>query len=374
MGEYAKYLNTPQTAADMNSILDAVGQKDMIYWGFSYGSLLGQTYAALFPERSKRVIIDGIVNQFEWYQGLYDTEALADTDKVLDGFFDECVKSGAGNCSLASLATSKEELRDTVLSYMDTLRNQPVNVYINNSVYGLFDYEKVWYNGFFEALYKPPLWTALADNIFKIIQGNATDAFLANRVGSLEWRHEANEFITLNDGMSGPEHWPQDRQALLDTILPLFNQSLFSPAQSKMYYMRQHWAVPKTHSFVPRKSAKTAHPLLILSTTYDPVCPLISARSANEAFEGSQIVEVKGYGHCSIAVPSVCVAKHVRAFLYEGILPEKYTQCEVDSPYFHRPDKSGQSAAHKHFEDEEEANIHEAQVLLARDWEFAPVK
>lgn len=66
MGDHGLYINTPQTAADMNSILDAVGQKDMVYWGFSYGTLLGQTYAALFPERSHRVIIDGVVNQFDW--------------------------------------------------------------------------------------------------------------------------------------------------------------------------------------------------------------------------------------------------------------------------------------------------------------------
>jgi hypothetical protein len=126
--------------------------------------------------------------------------------------------------------------------------------------------------------------------------------------------------------------------------------------------MRQQWVVPKTHSYVPRKGIKTAHPLLILSTTYDPVCPLIAARSANEAFEGSQVVEVQGYGHCSVAVPSVCIAKHVRAFLYEGTLPDSYTQCEVDSPYF------GPMSAHRHFEDAEEAKIHLAQAQLARDW------
>lgn len=66
MGEHGRYVNTPQTAADMNSILDAVGQEDMMYWGFSYGTLLGQTYAGLFPERSHRVVIDGVVNQFDW--------------------------------------------------------------------------------------------------------------------------------------------------------------------------------------------------------------------------------------------------------------------------------------------------------------------
>ena len=35
MGEHGAYINTPQTAADMNSILEALGQKEMYYWGFS---------------------------------------------------------------------------------------------------------------------------------------------------------------------------------------------------------------------------------------------------------------------------------------------------------------------------------------------------
>jgi pimeloyl-ACP methyl ester carboxylesterase len=34
-GDFGAYVNTPQTAADMNSILDAIGQEDMYYWGFS---------------------------------------------------------------------------------------------------------------------------------------------------------------------------------------------------------------------------------------------------------------------------------------------------------------------------------------------------
>ncbi len=94
----------------------------------------------------------------------------------------------------------------------------------------------------------------------------------------------------------------------------------------------------------------------------------MSARSANAAFEGSQIVEVKGYGHCSIAVPSTCLAKHVRDFLYDGKLPSNYTQCDVDGPYFIKPeDDKAKVAARKHFDDLEEQRIHLAQVELARD-------
>jgi hypothetical protein len=101
--------------------------------------------------------------------------------------------------------------------------------------------------------------------------------------------------------------------------------------------MVQQWTIPKRYTYVPKKRIETAHPLLILSRTYDPVCPLIAARTATEAYVGSRIVEVEGYGHCSMAVPSACLAKHVRAFLYDGILPEGYTKCEVDCPYFVLP-------------------------------------
>ncbi|RYP35443.1 hypothetical protein DL767_003850 [Monosporascus sp. MG133] len=368
MGEHGKYVNTPQTAADMNSILDAVGQSDdMIYWGFSYGSILGQTYAALFPDRSKRVIIDGVANQNDWYASLWDFESLEDTEHVLEGFFDECIKAGK-NCTLSSLARSKEELWDKVLSLAASLEQQPLSIYVNNSVYGALDYNKVMYNAIFPALYKPLNWYGLANRLAKVLEGNATEAFLAYGSGDAwDLAGDSNRFVLLNDGLTGPENWPQDREALLDKLQPFFNSSLFGATQVHDYYDKQQWILPTTHTYVPRKGVKTAHPLLILSTTYDPVCPLVSARAANAAFEGSQIVEVKGYGHCSLAVPSTCLAKHVRNFLYNGTLPNNYTQCDVDGPYFIKPEEDAKAIPRKHFDDLEEQRIHLAQVEFAMD-------
>ncbi|KAI2606211.1 alpha/beta-hydrolase [Hypoxylon fragiforme] len=370
MGEYAPYLNTPQTASDMNSILDALGQEDLVYWGFSYGTLLGQTYATLFPDRSKRVIIDGVANQFDWYEALLDNETFEDTENVWDGFLDECIKAGA-NCTLSSLVKSKELLKDKLFAFIDDLRESPLSVYINTTVYGTLDYETLWYRAVFPALYKPATWYALADRLASLLQGNATSAFLAYGLDE-PWNMEgdSNDFITHNDGASGAAHWPQDRSAALDLLIPYMNTSLFAPAEYGGYYTKQQWRVPRAHSYVPRSGVQTAHPLLILSTTYDPVCPLLSARSANAAFEGSQIVEVQGYGHCSLAAPSTCLARHVRAFLYNGTLPDGYTQCEVDGPYFIKPEEDGKVKAQKHFEDPEERGIHLAQLELARDWEW----
>ncbi|KAK4119130.1 alpha/beta-hydrolase [Parathielavia appendiculata] len=339
MGEHGKYVNTPQTAADMNLILDALGQEGMYYWGFSYGTLLGQTYATMFPERAERVIIDGVANQFDWYEALLDGEMMTDTDRVFEGFIEECVKAGEEDCALAGLAETKEELWQKVVEGLGKLKDDPIPVYVNNTVYGVLDYWTVWNNGVFPALYKPANWRDLASNLAALLRGNGTAAFLDYQDKAWESVGDALEFIALNDGTSGPAYWSVDRRGLVDLLQPYFNQSMFAETELDFYFPKSAWSIPRTHNYIPKRNVTTAHPLLLLSTTYDPVCPLISARSASDAFEGSRIVEVKGYGHCSPAIPSLCVARHVRNYLYEGKLPDSHVQCDPDGkPYFSKPD------------------------------------
>lgn len=372
MSEHGAYINTPQTAADMNSILEAVGQESMVYWGFSYGTVLGQTYASLFPEKSHRVIIDGVVNNFNWFgSDSFESESFEDTENVLEGFFDECIKAGQ-NCTLGSLAETREELHDLVFDFSVKLKDQPISVYINNTMYGLLDYPKLWYNGIFPALYKPASWYSLSENLYRLLQGNATDAWLAyGREGTWNFEGEGNQFVTYNDAKTGPAYWPQDRKSILKKILPVTNSSIFAPTEGSGFYERQQWAIPRSHDFQQPHVVNTAHPLLVLSTTFDPICPLISAESAYAAFNGSQLIEVEGYGHCSVAVASTCLAIHVREFLYNGTLPDGYTRCEVDGPYFIKPEEDGQVVAQVSFDDPDMHKIHLAQLELARDWQWS---
>lgn len=288
---------------------------------------------------------------------------------VVEGFFNECIKAG-DNCTLSRSANSKDELMDKVLSFVDKLQDDPLSVYLNNTSWGTLDDKSIIFKGLFPVLYKPALWYELAERLAKLLDGNATEAFLAYGLNENPWglSQDATEVVMYNDGASGPEYWPRDRRTALDVIRPVAEATPFSSLMNGGLYTKQQWAIPRTHGYVPKWGVQTAHPLLILSTTYDPVCPLVSARSAHKAFAGSQIVEVKGYGHCSVAVTSSCVAKHVRAFLYNGTLPENYTQCEVDGPYFVKPEEDGQAvAALREFADPEEMRILQAQLALARD-------
>ncbi|KAK0710464.1 Alpha/Beta hydrolase protein [Apiosordaria backusii] len=326
MGEHGEYINTPQTAADMNSILDAVGQSDLYYWGFSYGTILGQTYATMYPERSRRVAIDGVSNQFAWYTSFTNAESHDDTDKVFFGFVDECIK--AGNDSY-----------------------KPAAVDINDTLSGVVRFPNVWYT-IFKALYSPAVWPTLATALAPLVQGNATEFFLTYSLGSETKpfndydESAANDFVRYNDGVSGPARSPSSRSELISQILAATNNTIFGQMGWRSYFDRRAWPIPQTHSFVPQRGVRTAHPLLVLSTTYDPVCPLISARSANDAFEGSRLVEIMGYGHTSMAVPSACVEEHVRRFFVEGVLPESNVVCEPDLPlpYFPAPGNSSEEA------------------------------
>lgn len=69
--DVGELLGTAFVARDMAQVAEALDKDGLIrYWGFSYGSLLGQTLAALFPERIDRLIIDGVLNYHEWYNDL----------------------------------------------------------------------------------------------------------------------------------------------------------------------------------------------------------------------------------------------------------------------------------------------------------------
>lgn len=64
-------VGTAFDARDIKAIAEALGEDGLIrYWGFSYGTLLGDTVAAMFPDKIDRMILDGNINPTDYYRGL----------------------------------------------------------------------------------------------------------------------------------------------------------------------------------------------------------------------------------------------------------------------------------------------------------------
>jgi len=63
------HMTTIDSAHDMDAIRAALGQSQINYYGFSYGTYLGQVYSTLFPQRVRRMVLDSNVDPRNvWYQ------------------------------------------------------------------------------------------------------------------------------------------------------------------------------------------------------------------------------------------------------------------------------------------------------------------
>ncbi len=78
-GELLDHMTTVESANDMESIRKALDAEQINYYGFSYGTYLGQVYGTLFPDRFRRVVFDGNVDPTRiWYDSNLDQDIAFD--------------------------------------------------------------------------------------------------------------------------------------------------------------------------------------------------------------------------------------------------------------------------------------------------------
>lgn len=65
MGALAGRIHTDFVVRDMDEIRKAMGEEQISYLGYSYGSLIGTWYATLFPENVRAMVIDGADNPLD---------------------------------------------------------------------------------------------------------------------------------------------------------------------------------------------------------------------------------------------------------------------------------------------------------------------
>jgi pimeloyl-ACP methyl ester carboxylesterase len=85
------HVKTIDSVRDMESIRKALGAPQINYYGFSYGTYLGQVYGTMFPNKFRRVVFDGVVNSTRvWYDANIDQDIAF--DKNIKTYFDYVAK------------------------------------------------------------------------------------------------------------------------------------------------------------------------------------------------------------------------------------------------------------------------------------------
>jgi hypothetical protein len=117
-------------ASDPAQVLDRTawkkGQEKIQYWGISYGSLLGQTFAAMYPDRVGRLVIDGVLDPEDYYRGDW-LKNLQDSDAIISSFCDYCYEAGPEKCPLFT-GNSGRDVEERLERIMMSLKTDPIAV------------------------------------------------------------------------------------------------------------------------------------------------------------------------------------------------------------------------------------------------------
>ena len=280
----------------MMQIVDALNEDGLLrYWGFSYGSVLGETVAAMYPDRMDKIVLDGVLNPRNYYRG-YDLQQLVDTDKTWNEFFRGCVASPEG-CALTRHGSTPEDLKNKVYELLWRLKYQPVTTGSDITA-DIIDYNLVK-QAISVAIYNPLFWAPLAAAFDGLLTGNLTtflelEVVLAPSSIFPSYGPEAGQGIRASDVSLRTDNLtslcPLIRKSF--GLSELFGDYLVSPA---LHYAQWRFKAKGgyTGDFC---DIRTRNPVLFVGNTFDPVTPLISARNASAGFVGSVVLEHGGHG------------------------------------------------------------------------------
>lgn len=124
-GPLIEHMSTENVVRDLDRMRRAVGDKQLTFAGFSYGTLIGATYANMYPDKVRALIIDGNVDpNLRLHNGLeYDRQRAAGFELALDEYLKRCKTAGAPRCAFGDGDT-----RAKFDAIRDHLRTSPVTL------------------------------------------------------------------------------------------------------------------------------------------------------------------------------------------------------------------------------------------------------
>ncbi|KAK0558572.1 hypothetical protein OC844_005044 [Tilletia horrida] len=372
-GDLGRFLTTAFVARDVDAIRHALGEDELTAIVYSYGTNLMQTYAAMFPHRVGRIVLDGVQyarltrSPFDWGRS---TNGNA-TDTFYKGFLTECIKAGPDACELAKIngtVQTLDSVKEHIHNLLGALRVLPLPATHPEQGAGLVTYESV-VSSIFESTYVPASWPKITKMLKELLEGNATLALAAHG-----WQYNplkengANRRRPSWRGVEAPE--ATTAELLFHVVC---GDAYDAPKEPWDYWMRYYhdarvrsWIWPG--SFFPIiLSCRTYHnsygppaevyrgnftaplknPLLLIAGSYDPVTPIPNARMVQREWgsENVRLVINKGFGHCAVNDPSKCTDAIKRRVILEGKWPsEAERECEVDHKPFEKKPEEGKEA------------------------------
>lgn len=315
VGEVLGHISTQDTARDMDAIRAALGERQISYLGFSYGSELGATYATLFPDRVRAMALDGAVDPNVPFERSLVIQASAFED-MLDAFLADC--SARSRCAFSNDGDA-EGAFDRLMAALDAnpLPSPPGRPPVGQGVA---------YFGIIQALYDRAYWPTLGTALAAAQGGDGSgllglyDSYLDRREdGTWADTIEALVAISCLDN-PGPAS-----MAEVDTLVE--RTAAVAPRLGAWFatsYWCLDWPVPPAPPLA--LTAAGAGPILVIGTTGDTATPYELTRSLAGALEDGVLVTWEGKRHGAY-VASACIRNVVDDYLIDGKVPRTGVTC-----------------------------------------------
>ncbi|KAF1949635.1 alpha/beta-hydrolase [Byssothecium circinans] len=337
MQDFGRFIGTASVARDFMQVVDALGEDGMLrYWGQSYGTVLGATLAALFPDRIDRMVVDGVVNIHDYTEG-WEYDNLGVGELALHKMLEACVKAGPKACPLATKGDNATELFVKINELDELARREPIVLGVNVTT-DIVTVGQI--PGAIDAALRIGIASArpLSGYLNAIIDRNVT-AYRAYKAAFLGASSGA-EFSAAGDSTLSIRC--TDSTFRTDSFSEVQSRAEKMTAGSRLFggmyglgcLLCSFWKMDGVERYTGDFKVKTKNPVLLVGSPYDLRTPLKSAVNMSEGLEGSVVLQHNGLGHCVMYSPGQCAIKAVANYFTNGTLPAKGTVCEQDFDVF----------------------------------------
>ena len=304
------------------------GRRGLTYLGFSYGTYLGATYAALFLDRSRALVLDGALNPTQ-----YTTQPLENLreqsvgfDVALNRFFQWCDTSPI--CGFEGGRAAFDKLiADAGVRPLPAIASGDPRPVLQQDVQ----------NGAVLPMYARQLWPLLADALTLAQKGGdgsllqvISDA-ARGRGDDGSYGHGADAFVETScvdlDYPTTPEAFDAVGQRAAQEA-PLFGLAN-NWTEAGPGWVCGEWPLEPTARFAgPFTFPTPGAPALVVGTTFDPATPYPGAQALTAQLGTAELLTMDGDGHTAYGGNSVCIDDAVNAYLKTLTLPPAGTVCQ----------------------------------------------
>ncbi|WP_103507872.1 alpha/beta hydrolase [Streptomyces sp. SM13] len=312
-GTVLPHVGTGNAARDLDLIRQVLGDEKLSYFGFSYGTELGGTYAHLFPHAVGRTVLDAAVDPTADGIGHARNQAMG-FQRALENYLkDRGQKPKEGSERIARLLARIDR------SPLPTDSGRELS-------------ESLAITGIVTPLYSESSWPALTAALDEA-ENNGTGNGLLRLADSYNGRDEQGRYDTQSHSQRAISCADSTSRPTVDearALLPEFRKlsPVFGPflAWDTAGWCAR-WPVEGEHE-TPETSAPGAGPVLVVGTTGDPATPYEGARRmADELGEGVGVLLTnKGEGHGAYG-SNDCVTSTIDEYFLDGKVPADGRTC-----------------------------------------------